>query len=114
MHCLTCTGIYHVQQQLAAPELFSSFNLLNGSEPHFVHGRIQGCLLCWPSPTVTREENTEEEEREQENTENSEQGEWEKRGGRERTREYREQGTGRVGERRRKRENKRIERTGNR
>ena len=36
----------------------------------------------------------EEEEREQENTENREQGEWEKRGGRERTREWREQGIG--------------------
>ena len=46
-----------------------------------------------------------------ERTGNSESG---KRGGRERTRERREQGTGRVGEERRKRENKRIERTGNR
>ena len=39
-------------------------------------------------------EEEEEEEREQENTENREQGEWEKRGGRERTREWREQGIG--------------------
>ena len=36
----------------------------------------------------------EEEEREQENGESREQGEWEKRGGRERTREWREQGIG--------------------
>ena len=36
----------------------------------------------------------EEEEREQENRENREQGALRRRGGRERTREYREQGTG--------------------
>ena len=49
-----------------------------------------------------------EDERGQENGENREEGECEKRGGRERTREWREQGTGRVGEERRKRENKRT------
>ena len=39
-------------------------------------------------------ERREEEEREQEDGENREQGEWENGGGRERTREWREQGTG--------------------